>query len=232
MSLDLKNVAVRWANSSTAFGSLYICVERREFATVMGPSGVGESNLLDAIAGHLAPACQLEGRITLNGIDLDSLSPEARRIGLMFQDGCLFPHLSVGDNLAFGLTRTVMGRAQRHVAVEVVLKQAGLDGFYSRDSASISGGQRARTALVRTLLADPAALLLDEPFSKLDLALRGEVRSFTYEHIRHHNISALLVTHDSEDAKEAGDENWYWRKVRPVGQISSKLCTMALTRST
>jgi putative thiamine transport system ATP-binding protein len=142
----------------------------------------------------------------LNGIDLRSLSPEARRIGLMFQDGGLFPHLSVGDNLAFGLTRTVVGRARRHAAVEVALKQAGLDGFYLRDPASLSGGQRARAALMRTLLAEPAALLLDEPFSKLDLALRGEMRSFAFEHIRRHNIPALLVTHDPEDAKEAGDQ--------------------------
>ena len=232
MSLDLYNVSVCWANLSTVFGSLCICVERGEFATAMGPNGVGKSTLLDAIAGHLAAAFQLEGRITLNGIDLRSLSPEARRIGLMFQDGCLFPHLSVGDNLAFGLTRTVMGRAQRHVAVEVALKQAGLDGFYPRDPASLSGGQRTRAALVRTLPAEPAALLLDEPFSNLDLVLRGEVCSFTFEHIRRHNIQAFLVTHDPEDAKEAGDKNWYWRKVRPVGQMSPQLCTMALTRPT
>ena len=172
----------------------------------MGPSGVGKSTLLDAIAGHLASTFQLEGHITLNGIDLRSLPPEARRIGLMFQDGGLFPHLSVGDNLAFGLTRTVVGRARRHAAVEVALKQAGLDGFYLRDPASLSGGQRARAALMRTLLAEPAALLLDEPFSKLDLALRGEMRSFAFEHIRRHNIPALLVTHDPEDAKEAGDQ--------------------------
>ena len=119
MSLDLKNVSVRWANSSTLFGPLCVCVERGEVATVMGPSGVGKSTLLDAIAGHLASTFQLEGHITLNGIDLRSLPPEARRIGLMFQDGGLFPHLSVGDNLAFGLTRTVVGRARRHAAVEV-----------------------------------------------------------------------------------------------------------------
>ena len=206
MSLDLKNVSVRWANSSTLFGPLGVCVERGEVATVMGPSGVGKSTLLDAIAGHLASTFQLEGYITLNGIDLRSLPPEARRIGLMFQDGGLFPHLSVGDNLAFGLTRTVVGRARRHAAVEVALKQAGLDGFYLRDPASLSGGQRARAALMRTLLAEPAALLLDEPFSKLDLALRGEMRSFAFEHIRRHNIPALLVTHDPEDAKEAGDQ--------------------------
>ena len=206
MSLDLKNVSVRWANSSTLFGPLCVCVERGEVATVMGPSGVGKSTLLDAIAGHLASTFQLEGHITLNGIDLRSLPPEARRIGLMFQDGGLFPHLSVGDNLAFGLTRTVVGRARRHAAVEVALKQAGLDGFYLRDPASLSGGQRARAALMRTLLAEPAALLLDEPFSKLDLALRGEIRSFAFEHIRRHNIPALLVTHDPEDAKEAGDQ--------------------------
>jgi putative thiamine transport system ATP-binding protein len=170
----------------------------------MGPSGVGKSTLLDAVGGHLAHGFSSSGQVRLNGRLLDGVPAEARRIGLMFQDAVLFPHLSVGDNLAFGLARHIRGRAARADAVAHALEQAGLSGMERRDPATLSGGQRARIALMRTLLAEPLALLLDEPFSKLDAALRAEMRSFTYRHIRDRGIPALMVTHDPQDAAAAG----------------------------
>jgi putative thiamine transport system ATP-binding protein len=204
MTLEIRALSVRFNQHSPLFAPVSLTIARGEIGTIMGPSGVGKSTLLDAIGGHLAPGVSVSGEVVLNGRTMDGLPPEARRIGLMFQDAVLFPHLSVGDNLAFGLGPRVRGRAARAAAVAQALDQAGLPGTERRDPATLSGGQRARVALMRTLLAEPLALLLDEPFSKLDTALRDEIRAFTFGHIRNRNIPALMVTHDPRDAEAAG----------------------------
>jgi putative thiamine transport system ATP-binding protein len=203
MTLELHAVAVAPKGAAPLFPPITLTVRPGEVATVMGPSGIGKSTLLDAIGGHLAHGFALSGHIRLDGIDLAPLPPEARRVGLMFQDAVLFPHLSVGDNLAFGLARSVRGRAARRAAVEAALDRAGLAGLYERDPATLSGGQRSRAALMRTLLAEPRVLLLDEPFSKLDATRRDDLRAFTFAHIRDRGIPALMVTHDSADAESA-----------------------------
>ncbi len=203
MSLELAEFLVQRAGVAL-FAPLSLQVACGSVATVMGPSGVGKSTLLDAIGGHLAHGFSCTGRVLVIGRDVTGLPAEARRIGVMFQDAVLFPHLSVGDNLAFGLPAAVRGRAMRRAAVEAALAQAGLEGMYLRDPATLSGGQRARAALMRTLLAEPLALLLDEPFSKLDAGLRGEMRRFLFGHLRARGIATLMVTHDPEDAAEAG----------------------------
>ncbi len=185
MSLDLTRLRVTPAGSpAPLFAPLTLCVPAGEIVTVMGPSGIGKSTLLDAIGGHLAHGFVASGSVTLNGREVMALPAEARRIGILFQDALLFSHLSVGDNLAFGLAHSVRGRAARRAAVAEALAHAGMEGFADRDPATLSGGQRARAALMRALLAAPQALLLDEPFSKLDTALRDEVRSFVFAHVR------------------------------------------------
>lgn len=204
MTLDIRALSVRLAGQPALFPPVSLTINGGEIGTIMGPSGVGKSTLLDAIAGHLAPGFTAEGEVTLNGRRLNGLPPEARRIGLMFQDAVLFPHLSVGDNLAFGLAQNIRGRAARAAAIAEALEQAGLSGLERRDPATLSGGQRARVALMRTLLAQPLAVLLDEPFSKLDATLRDEMRAFAFRHIRNRGIPALLVTHDPQDAAAAG----------------------------
>lgn len=204
MTLDLHAVAVSPRGGGPLFPPISLTIRPGEVATVMGPSGIGKSTLLDAIGGHLAHGFALSGSIRLDGRDLAALPAEARCVGLMFQDAALFPHLSVGDNLAFGLARTVRGRAGRRAAVEAALERAGLSGLYDRDPATLSGGQRSRAALMRTLLAEPRALLLDEPFSRLDAALRDDLRAFTFAHVRSRGIPALMVTHDPADAAAAG----------------------------
>lgn len=204
MTLHLDQVIVRFQSGPPLFPPLSIRIAPGQVGTVMGPSGVGKSTLLDAVGGHLAHGFSCSGTVSLNGRLLDGLPPEQRRVGLMFQDAVLFPHLSVGDNLAFGLSPRIKGRAARREAVARALDQAGLSGMAARDPASLSGGQRARAALMRTLLAEPLALLLDEPFSKLDSGMRAEIRDFTFSHIRDSGTPALMVTHDPEDARAAG----------------------------
>lgn len=188
------------------FSPLSITVPSGAATTVMGPSGCGKSSLLAYICGTLEPDFDTEGTVSLAGEDLTPLPPERRRIGILFQDDLLFPHLSVGDNLAFGLPPETRGRAQREKLIAAALADADLDGMADRDPATLSGGQRARVALMRTLLSRPRALLLDEPFSKLDSDLRTRVRDFVFAHASANNVPTLLVTHDPADAEAAGGD--------------------------
>lgn len=175
-----------------------------EVLTVMGPSGVGKSSLLAYAAGFLDPAFEARGRVLSGITDVTGLAPHLRRLGLLFQDPLLFPHLDVGANLAFALAPELKGRSARRAAVETALSEVELDGFASRDPATLSGGQKARVALMRVLLARPRALLLDEPFSKLDAALRGQIRQLVFSKARENRLPILLVTHDIADAEAAG----------------------------
>lgn len=175
-----------------------------ECMTVMGASGSGKSTLLAYLSGTLAPAFTASGAVRIGDDDVTRLPPERRGIGILFQDDLLFPHMSVGTNLAFALPAAVKGRAARAAQVADALREAGLSGFEARDPATLSGGQRARVALMRTLLARPRALLLDEPFNKLDARLRNDFRAFVFEHARERQLPMLLVTHDEQDARAAG----------------------------
>lgn len=172
-----------------------------QVVTIMGPSGVGKSTILAAITGSLAPAFRFSGQVILNGTDVTRLPPPARRIGILFQEELLFPHLSVGANLAFGLRR---GAKDRRAVIDAALNDIGLPGVADRDPATLSGGQKARVALMRMLLSDPQALLLDEAFSKLDTDLRAQMRDLVFTHARARDLPVLMVTHDHEDAAAAG----------------------------
>ncbi|MGD0185047.1 MAG: ATP-binding cassette domain-containing protein [Roseiarcus sp.] len=179
-------------------------IEPGRATTVMGPSGAGKSTLLAYIGGHLDPAFRASGRVIVDGSDVTALPAERRAIGVLFQDDLLFPHLSVGANVAFGLDPKVRGRTARRARVETALAEAGLSGFSDRDPATLSGGQRARVALMRSLVAAPKALLLDEPFAKLDSALRREFQRFVFDEAARRGLPVLLVTHDPADAEAAG----------------------------
>lgn len=176
-------------------------LEGGEILTVMGPSGAGKSSLLAFIAGFLAPAFAASGKVLLDGRDVLALPAEARRIGLLFQDPLLFPHLSVGGNLRFALPAATPDKEAR---VQAALAAVGLQGFADRDPDTLSGGQKSRVALQRLLLSAPHAVLLDEPFSRLDASLRREVRRLVFGTLQQAGLPTLLVTHDPEDAEAAG----------------------------
>jgi len=185
-------------------GPLDESVEPGECLTLMGPSGCGKSTLLNFLAGTLDAVFDATGRVSIGNADATTLPPEQRRFGILFQDDLLFPHLSVGGNLAFALPASVRSRVERKARIDAALDDAGLAGFADRDPATLSGGQRARVALMRTLLAAPRALLLDEPFNKLDAQLRDEFRDFVFRHARAFGLPTLMVTHDEADARAAG----------------------------
>lgn len=185
------------------FAPLDVSLEAGDIATVMGPSGSGKSTLLAAICGTLLPAFSVQGDMQLNGRDLSTLPVEARGVGILFQDDLLFPHLDVYHNLAFALP-THLNKDQRRAQIESALEHAGLSGEGKRDVATMSGGQRARVSLLRTLLAEPQLILLDEPFAKLDQTLRQNFRDWVFSRIRALGIPALLVTHDPADRPAEG----------------------------
>jgi putative thiamine transport system ATP-binding protein len=202
--LVLREVTIRL--NGDALVKLDAAVRPGEVLTVMGPSGVGKSTLLAFVGGFLGRDFRAEGRVLLNGRDVTALPPERRGIGLLFQDALLLPHLSVAGNLLIGLTPDVKGRAVRRRTAEDALAEVGLDGFADRDPATLSGGQAARVALMRTLLARPEALILDEPFSRLDAPLRAQVRELVFAEARKYGLPVLLVTHDPADAEAAGGQ--------------------------
>ncbi|EDV9219964.1 ATP-binding cassette domain-containing protein [Salmonella enterica subsp. enterica serovar Haifa] len=175
-----------------------------EILTLMGASGTGKSTLLGWMIGELPPDFFGSGSLWLNGTRRDGLPTEKRRIGILFQDDLLFPHLSVGQNLALALPAQLKGKRSRREYIENCLIDAELGEFYQRDPATLSGGQRARVSVLRSLIAEPEALLLDEPFSRLDEHLRGRFRQFVFSHIQQRGIPALLVTHDEQDIPPDG----------------------------
>ena len=172
-------------------------------AAVLGPSGCGKTTLLRAVAGFVRPE---RGEIRIGDIVVDGgarhLAPERRGIALVPQEGALFPHLTVGENVAFGLPRAQRRRSPR---VGEVLDLVGLRGFEDRRPDELSGGQQQRVALARALAPDPSLVLLDEPFSALDAALRESVRTQVRDALDRARATALVVTHDQDEALSVAD---------------------------
>ena len=199
--LSLRNVTI--SKGGAPLLSVTHDIGSGEVLTVMGPSGVGKSTLLAFITGTLAPDFKATGEVWLDGHNITDAPPHQRRVGLLFQDDLRFPHLSVGANLAFGL-QPGGTRAARADKVAEALDEVGLSGFQDRDPATLSGGQKARVALMRMLLSEPCGLLLDEPFSRLDATLRTQVREMVFDRARARALPILMVTHDADDAQAAG----------------------------
>ena len=180
-----------------------------EILTVMGPSGSGKSSLLNWLTGILPNGFTATGEVWLNDKNVSHLPTHLRHIGVLYQDALLFSHLSVAGNITFAMPQDnknsaeKLNKKQRREKIEQALEQVGLAGMENRHPDNLSGGQQARVALLRTLLSAPKAILLDEPFSKLDTQLRVDTRQLVFEQIRTHKLPAIMVTHDYSDAEAA-----------------------------
>ena len=201
MNLHLENISLS-LNGNPLVLPFSLEIAAGEIVTLMGPSGCGKSSLLSYIAGDLSLPLKGQGDLILNGNIMNDSRPEQRRMGRLFQDDLLFPHMTVGENLLFAIGRGP--RNEREAMVKTALHRAELEGFENRPPQTLSGGQRSRISLMRSLLAKPEAMLLDEPFNKLDRELRGTIRDYTFSHLRARKVPTLLVTHEPSDAPAGG----------------------------
>ncbi|TVQ07884.1 MAG: ABC transporter ATP-binding protein [Leptolyngbya sp. DLM2.Bin27] len=180
-----------------AVRDLWLEICQGERLALLGPSGCGKSTTLQMIAGLLAPD---SGQIVLDGRSLVGVPPERRDMALVLQRGLLFPHLSVGENVAFGLKLRGINRAEREAQALAMLAQVQLDGFEHRRPAELSGGQAQRVALARSLVIRPKLLLLDEPLSALDANLRGDMQELILQLQAETGVTMMVVTHDQSEA--------------------------------
>ena len=190
-----------------------LTVERGSLTAVLGPSGCGKTTLLRVVAGFEVPdggTVEIGGEVVASGSR--SIAPERRRVGVVPQEGALFPHLTVAGNVGFGLARS----RRRDGRVEQMLDLVGLGGFGDRMPAELSGGQQQRVAVARALAPDPALVLLDEPFSALDTGLRAAVRADVRAALRTAGATAVLVTHDQLEALSTADSVAVMRAGRVV----------------
>lgn len=200
-ALKIDGLTVTYANRPV-LNELSLHVESGAFAAVLGPSGCGKTTLLRAIAGFIAP---FSGTIRF-GDQLVSVSsivvpPERRKVGYVAQEGALFPHLTVSENIAFGITDQKI----KADLVSELLDLIGMSKFAKRMPSELSGGQQTRVALARALAPEPKVMLLDEPFSALDAALRDELRAEVSELLKQRKTTTLMVTHDREEALVTAD---------------------------
>lgn len=217
MSLLIQDLSIHYTNTDPSGSAkqplvshLDLSISNGEIVTLMGPSGCGKSTLLNVIAGHLSQEFYYDGKIILDDEQIQSKEPHQRLIGILFQDDLLFPHLNIWENIAFALPNKVKNKERKHQAL-AILNSVGLSDLADSMPHQISGGQRARISLLRMLSAQPKAVLLDEPFSKLDPELRISFRQWVFQQLLDANIPCLMVTHDSDDAPIDG-KIIYWNQ--------------------
>ncbi len=200
MALELIDLSV--TKDKHALFNVNARIEPGKVLSVLGASGSGKSTLLNAITGQLESVFTVQGDIVLNGKSIIEVPTYQRRVGVLFQDALLFEHLTVGENIAFGFQH----RKNAKQSVAQLLEQVEMQDMQHRSVSSLSGGQQARVALLRTMASEPKAILLDEPFSKLDTQLRAKVREWVFSTVRAQNIPTIMVTHDAEDVDVANGD--------------------------
>jgi len=202
--LELCDIALRWDQRPLLDGvNLQVAAGRT--VALLGASGSGKSTLLKIVAGIETPE---RGQVCFDGEDLTRVPPHRRGFALMFQDFALFPHLDVQDNVAFGLVEQGVRRAEARERARAMLARFQLIGHARSRVWTLSGGEQQRVALARALITRPRALLLDEPFSALDAALRERLRAEFRERIAEAGMAALLVTHDEAEARAMAQQGW------------------------
>lgn len=202
--LELRHICKQWDHRPLLAG-VSLRVQAGETVALLGASGSGKSTLLKIAAGLEAPDA---GTVWFDGVEITTLAPERRGFALMFQDFALFPHLSVMDNVAFGLVEQGVRKAVARDRARAMLQRFGL-GEHTRARAwTLSGGEQQRVALARALITQPRALLLDEPFSALDATLREQLRTEFRDRISEAGMAAILVTHDEAEARAMAQHAW------------------------
>ncbi|WP_310567450.1 ABC transporter ATP-binding protein [Hydrogenophaga sp.] len=209
--LELRDIAKQWDHRPLLVG-VSLRVAAGETVALLGASGSGKSTLLKIAAGLEAPE---RGSVWFDGVDITALPPERRRFALMFQDFALFPHLNVQDNVAFGLVEQGVRKAEARERARAMLQRFGLGDHATARVWTLSGGEQQRVALARALITQPRALLLDEPFSALDADLREQLRAEFRERITEAGMTAILVTHDEQEARAMAQRAWVLREGRP-----------------
>jgi thiamine transport system ATP-binding protein len=196
MMLELVDIAVDF-NGVPFLRHVNLSVKRGEIVSLVGPSGSGKSTLLRVISGLEAPSA---GRIVIDGHDMTTVAPHRRPVGMVFQDNQLFPHLTVGNNVAYALRIARVDRATRQNTVREMLQLVGLEGFEDRHIERLSGGEAKRVAVARALAANPGVLLLDEPLTGLDAALHDRMLGDLAQLLRARDTTVVHVTHDMDEA--------------------------------
>lgn len=194
LSVDLGEFSLKDVSFSVSEGA-YCCL--------LGASGAGKSVLLETIMGGFRPK---KGKVYLRGVDVTRWPPEKRKLGIVYQDYVLFPHLNVFDNIAFGLRDLPLSRKERDEKVKGISRQLHISDLLHRDISTLSGGEQQRTALARAVITEPEILLMDEAFSALDLSSRERLRKLVRKTVREMGITVLHVTHDSEDVWALADQ--------------------------
>lgn len=197
----LDKLTKRWG-AHTAVDGVSFVVPQGQLVAILGPSGCGKSTLLRLIAGLEEPSA---GRVEINGRDVTQLSPSERQISMVFQSYALFPHLSVAENVIFGLKVRKVGRVDREARLKRVADLVGLTPYLDRKPAQLSGGQRQRVALARAIIAEQTVCLMDEPLSNLDAQLRHEMRVEIRALQQRLGMTMVYVTHDQTEAMTMAD---------------------------
>jgi len=202
--LKLSNIKKEFFNKDEKFvlKDINLDIEKGEFFSILGPSGCGKTTLLKIITGIID---DYQGDVILNGKNINGVKTEKRRISMVFQEPLLFPNMTVGENVGFGLKMQKVAKKERDLRVREMLKKVELEGYENRRTHELSGGQKQRVAIARAMVVEPELIIMDEPFSALDQELRSNMQEFIRKLHKCDKMTVIFVTHDQEEASYLSD---------------------------